>query len=147
MLAILAFKVTIYRHQEYYQGWNNLSTLVSKTIFHTDMEFAGSVSTLSALPWAEPGSLLWDHSSLCRQANAQAPSSPSDGALGGSPAGYQLTDIIPTSRVLSGFICSEALVFGGFALVVSLPKFWEKHRSTNCAIRYLITELLFCGSS
>ena len=34
MLAILAFKVTIYRHQEYYQGWNNLSTPVSKTIFH-----------------------------------------------------------------------------------------------------------------
>ena len=34
MLAILAFEVTIYRHQEYYQGWNNLSTLVSKTIFH-----------------------------------------------------------------------------------------------------------------
>ncbi|KAJ1058093.1 hypothetical protein K5549_015415 [Capra hircus] len=34
MLAILAFKVTIYCHQEYYQGWNNLSTSVSKTIFH-----------------------------------------------------------------------------------------------------------------
>ena len=34
MLAILAFKVTIYCHQEYYQGWNNLSTPVSKTIYH-----------------------------------------------------------------------------------------------------------------
>ena len=79
------------------------------------MEFAGSVSTLSALPWAEPRSLLWEHSSLCRQADAQAPSSPSDGAPGASPAGYQLTDIVPTSHVLSGFICSEALGFGGFA--------------------------------
>ncbi|KAI4532799.1 hypothetical protein MG293_017207 [Ovis ammon polii] len=34
MLAILAFEVTIYRHQEYYRGRNNLSTPVSKTIFH-----------------------------------------------------------------------------------------------------------------
>ncbi|MXQ79773.1 hypothetical protein E5288_WYG007108 [Bos mutus] len=34
MLAILAFEVTVYRHQEYYRGRNNLSTPVSKTIFH-----------------------------------------------------------------------------------------------------------------
>ncbi|XP_012788950.2 piezo-type mechanosensitive ion channel component 2 isoform X3 [Sorex araneus] len=34
MLAILAFEVTIYRHQEYYRGRNNLTAPVSKTIFH-----------------------------------------------------------------------------------------------------------------
>uniref|UniRef100_A0ABI7WAS1 Piezo-type mechanosensitive ion channel component n=1 Tax=Felis catus TaxID=9685 RepID=A0ABI7WAS1_FELCA len=34
MLAILAFEVTIYRHQEYYRGRNNLMAPVSKTIFH-----------------------------------------------------------------------------------------------------------------
>ncbi|KAM9224605.1 piezo-type mechanosensitive ion channel component 2 [Dugong dugon] len=34
MLAILAFEVTIYRHQEYYRGRNNLTSPVSKTIFH-----------------------------------------------------------------------------------------------------------------
>lgn len=35
MLAILAFEVTIYRHQEYYLwAWNNLLNPVSKTIFH-----------------------------------------------------------------------------------------------------------------
>ncbi|XP_012413667.1 piezo-type mechanosensitive ion channel component 2 [Trichechus manatus latirostris] len=34
MLAILAFEVTIYRHQEYYRGRNNLISPVSKTIFH-----------------------------------------------------------------------------------------------------------------
>lgn len=34
MLAILAFEVTIYRHQEYYRGRNNLKAPVSKTIFH-----------------------------------------------------------------------------------------------------------------
>ncbi|XP_012891297.1 PREDICTED: piezo-type mechanosensitive ion channel component 2 isoform X1 [Dipodomys ordii] len=34
MLAILAFEVTIYRHQEYYRGHNNLTAPVSKTIFH-----------------------------------------------------------------------------------------------------------------
>ena len=95
------------------------------------MELAGSVSTLSAPPWANPRSRLWDHSSLCRQAEAWVPTSPSDGALGASLAGYQLTDIVPTSHILSGFICSETLGFGG--LVVSLPKFGEKHRSTNCA--------------
>ncbi|XP_013370174.1 PREDICTED: piezo-type mechanosensitive ion channel component 2 isoform X2 [Chinchilla lanigera] len=34
MLAILAFEVTIYRHQEYYRGRNNLTAPVSRTIFH-----------------------------------------------------------------------------------------------------------------
>ncbi|KAM7070542.1 piezo-type mechanosensitive ion channel component 2 isoform 5-T5 [Acridotheres tristis] len=34
MLAILAFEVTIYRHQEYYRCRNNLTTPVTKTIFH-----------------------------------------------------------------------------------------------------------------
>lgn len=34
MLAILAFEVTVYRHQEYYRGRNNLTPPVSKTIFH-----------------------------------------------------------------------------------------------------------------
>nr|KAF6358778.1 piezo type mechanosensitive ion channel component 2 [Pipistrellus kuhlii] len=34
MLAILAFEVTVYRHQEYYRGRNNLMAPVSKTIFH-----------------------------------------------------------------------------------------------------------------
>lgn len=34
MLAILAFEVTVYRHQEYYRGRNNLTAPVSKTIFH-----------------------------------------------------------------------------------------------------------------
>ncbi|KAM4815295.1 LOW QUALITY PROTEIN: piezo-type mechanosensitive ion channel component 2-like [Thomomys bottae] len=34
MLAILAFEVTIYRHQEYYRGRNKLTAPVSKTIFH-----------------------------------------------------------------------------------------------------------------
>ncbi|XP_038602670.1 piezo-type mechanosensitive ion channel component 2 [Tachyglossus aculeatus] len=34
MLGILAFEVTIYRHQEYYRGRNNLTAPVSKTIFH-----------------------------------------------------------------------------------------------------------------
>ncbi|XP_072805380.1 piezo-type mechanosensitive ion channel component 2 isoform X3 [Vicugna pacos] len=34
MLAILAFEVTVYRHQEYYRGRNNLAAPVSKTIFH-----------------------------------------------------------------------------------------------------------------
>ncbi|XP_061025116.1 piezo-type mechanosensitive ion channel component 2 [Eubalaena glacialis] len=34
MLAILAFEVTIYRHQEYYRSRNNLTAPVSKTIFH-----------------------------------------------------------------------------------------------------------------
>uniref|UniRef100_A0A8C3KC08 Piezo type mechanosensitive ion channel component 2 n=1 Tax=Calidris pygmaea TaxID=425635 RepID=A0A8C3KC08_9CHAR len=34
MLAILAFEVTIYRHQEYYRCRNNLTTPVAKTIFH-----------------------------------------------------------------------------------------------------------------
>ncbi|XP_012581290.1 PREDICTED: piezo-type mechanosensitive ion channel component 2 isoform X3 [Condylura cristata] len=34
MLAILAFEVTIYRHQEYYRGRNSLTAPVSKTIFH-----------------------------------------------------------------------------------------------------------------
>ncbi|KAM4705939.1 piezo-type mechanosensitive ion channel component 2 [Rhinophrynus dorsalis] len=34
MLAILAFEVTIYRHQEYYRCRNNLTAPVSKTIFH-----------------------------------------------------------------------------------------------------------------
>ncbi|XP_068048627.1 piezo-type mechanosensitive ion channel component 2 isoform X5 [Anomalospiza imberbis] len=34
MLAILAFEVTIYRHQEYYRCRNNLTAPVTKTIFH-----------------------------------------------------------------------------------------------------------------
>ncbi|KAM8782334.1 piezo-type mechanosensitive ion channel component 2 isoform 2-T2 [Rhynchonycteris naso] len=34
MLAILAFEVTVYRHQQYYRGRNNLTAPVSKTIFH-----------------------------------------------------------------------------------------------------------------
>nr|XP_014343966.1 PREDICTED: piezo-type mechanosensitive ion channel component 2 [Latimeria chalumnae] len=34
MLAILAFEVTIYRHQEYYRLRNNLTAPVTKTIFH-----------------------------------------------------------------------------------------------------------------
>ncbi|XP_041103693.1 piezo-type mechanosensitive ion channel component 2-like [Polyodon spathula] len=34
MLAILAFEITIYRHQEYYRLKNNLTTPVTKTIFH-----------------------------------------------------------------------------------------------------------------
>ncbi|XP_018123370.1 piezo-type mechanosensitive ion channel component 2 isoform X7 [Xenopus laevis] len=34
MLAILAFEVTIYRHQEYYRLRNNLTTPATKTIFH-----------------------------------------------------------------------------------------------------------------
>ncbi|KAM9308007.1 piezo-type mechanosensitive ion channel component 2 [Gastrophryne carolinensis] len=34
MLFILAFEVTIYRHQEYYRCRNNLTAPVSKTIFH-----------------------------------------------------------------------------------------------------------------
>uniref|UniRef100_A0A452I9Z4 Uncharacterized protein n=1 Tax=Gopherus agassizii TaxID=38772 RepID=A0A452I9Z4_9SAUR len=34
MLAILAFEVTIYRHQEYYRCRNNLTVPVTKTIFH-----------------------------------------------------------------------------------------------------------------
>ncbi|KAF6088899.1 piezo type mechanosensitive ion channel component 2 [Phyllostomus discolor] len=34
MLAILAFEVTVYRHQEYYRGRNNLTAPISKTIFH-----------------------------------------------------------------------------------------------------------------
>ena len=34
MLAILAFEVTVYRHQEYYRGRNNLTAPGSKTIFH-----------------------------------------------------------------------------------------------------------------
>ncbi|XP_033066670.1 piezo-type mechanosensitive ion channel component 2, partial [Trachypithecus francoisi] len=34
MLALLAFEVTIYRHQEYYRGRNNLAAPVSRTIFH-----------------------------------------------------------------------------------------------------------------
>ncbi|XP_074843559.1 piezo-type mechanosensitive ion channel component 2 isoform X1 [Carettochelys insculpta] len=34
MLALLAFEVTIYRHQEYYRCRNNLTAPVTKTIFH-----------------------------------------------------------------------------------------------------------------
>uniref|UniRef100_A0A8D0HHP2 Piezo type mechanosensitive ion channel component 2 n=1 Tax=Sphenodon punctatus TaxID=8508 RepID=A0A8D0HHP2_SPHPU len=34
MLAILAFEVTIYRHQEYYRCRNNLTAPVTKAIFH-----------------------------------------------------------------------------------------------------------------
>ncbi|KAE8598336.1 hypothetical protein XENTR_v10016802 [Xenopus tropicalis] len=34
MLAMLAFEVTIYRHQEYYRLRNNLTTPATKTIFH-----------------------------------------------------------------------------------------------------------------
>lgn len=34
MLAILAFEVTIYRHQEYYRCRNNLTAPETKTIFH-----------------------------------------------------------------------------------------------------------------
>nr|XP_033789985.1 piezo-type mechanosensitive ion channel component 2 isoform X2 [Geotrypetes seraphini] len=34
MLAILAFEVTVYRHQEYYRCRNNLTVPVTKTIFH-----------------------------------------------------------------------------------------------------------------
>ncbi|XP_069709861.1 piezo-type mechanosensitive ion channel component 2 isoform X4 [Phaenicophaeus curvirostris] len=34
MLAILAFEVTVYRHQEYYRCRNNLTAPVTKTIFH-----------------------------------------------------------------------------------------------------------------
>ncbi|KAL7984405.1 hypothetical protein Chor_002975 [Crotalus horridus] len=34
MLAILAFEVTIYRHQEYYRCHNNLTAPETKTIFH-----------------------------------------------------------------------------------------------------------------
>ncbi|CAJ0961790.1 unnamed protein product, partial [Ranitomeya imitator] len=34
MLFILAFEVTIYRHQEYYRCRNNLTAPVTKTIFH-----------------------------------------------------------------------------------------------------------------
>lgn len=34
MLAILAFEVTIYRHQEYYRCRNNLTVPVTKPIFH-----------------------------------------------------------------------------------------------------------------
>ncbi|XP_039610693.1 piezo-type mechanosensitive ion channel component 2 isoform X4 [Polypterus senegalus] len=34
MLAILAFEVTIYRHQEYYRLRNNLTAPVTRTIFH-----------------------------------------------------------------------------------------------------------------
>ncbi|KAJ8279582.1 hypothetical protein COCON_G00066480 [Conger conger] len=34
MLAILAFEVTIYRHQEFYRLRNNLTAPVTKTIFH-----------------------------------------------------------------------------------------------------------------
>ncbi|KFQ13570.1 Piezo-type mechanosensitive ion channel component 2, partial [Leptosomus discolor] len=34
MLAILAFEVTIYRHQEYYRCRNNLTAPVTRTIFH-----------------------------------------------------------------------------------------------------------------
>ncbi|XP_058871632.1 piezo-type mechanosensitive ion channel component 2-like isoform X2 [Acipenser ruthenus] len=34
MLAILAFEITIYRHQEYYRLKNNLTTPATKTIFH-----------------------------------------------------------------------------------------------------------------
>ncbi|KAG8442206.1 hypothetical protein GDO86_011126 [Hymenochirus boettgeri] len=34
MLAILAFEVTVYRHQEYYRCRNNLTTPATKTIFH-----------------------------------------------------------------------------------------------------------------
>ena len=103
------------------------------TFLHVDMELTGSVSILSAPSWAEPRSLLWDHSSLCRQADARAPSFPSGGAPGASPAGYRLTDVVATSCDPSGFICSESLGYGGFALVVFLPKFGEKHRTINCA--------------
>ncbi|KAM5222304.1 piezo-type mechanosensitive ion channel component 2 isoform 2-T2 [Ctenodactylus gundi] len=34
MLAILAFEVTVYRHQEHYRARNSLAAPVSKTIFH-----------------------------------------------------------------------------------------------------------------
>lgn len=34
MLAILAFEVTVYRHQEYYRCRNNLTAPDTKTIFH-----------------------------------------------------------------------------------------------------------------
>lgn len=34
MLALLAFEVTVYRHQEFYRMRNNLTAPVTRTIFH-----------------------------------------------------------------------------------------------------------------
>lgn len=34
MLALLAFEVTVYRHQEFYRMRNNLAAPVTRTIFH-----------------------------------------------------------------------------------------------------------------
>lgn len=34
MLALLAFEVTVYRHQDFYRMRNNLTVPVTRTIFH-----------------------------------------------------------------------------------------------------------------
>lgn len=34
MLALLAFEVTVYRHQDFYRMRNNLTAPVTRTIFH-----------------------------------------------------------------------------------------------------------------